>query len=331
MKKLLNRVRRRLQPIAGNIEYTWSNDYLLGMRGWLLHRHGALESAQVEVGGNRVPITDWHRRPDVAQKFGMQDDRCGFWVQLPRLSEHNIILHGSDGQRSGTLHFNVKGQPPPAIVDEQRGGELFEKFIDIVNQKHLHVLEIGSRVVAPGTASKRALFSGAASYTGFDYYEDSNTDVVGDAHRLADYFPQQRFDAVFSYSVLEHLAMPWLAAIEINKVMRDGGYTYHHTHFAWPLHERPWDFWRFSDEGLKVLFSPPIGFEVLGAGVFEPLRMHFDRAVAGQAQFPSFPAFGGAAILARKVAEADTRRLHWQTTIDEVCGAETRYPRKPDR
>lgn len=329
MKKTIMRISRRLQPIAGNIDTTWSNDHMLGIRGWLAHKNGPLKSATVEVNGISVPIIEWHARPDVAERFGFQDTNCGFWVQVPRVAEHRVSLSGSDGRRTGTLHFTVEGKPPPAPEEDQHAGELFERFIEIVNREHLHVLEIGSRVVAPGSASKRAMFSGAASYTGFDYYKDDNTEVVGDAHRLADYFPGQEFDAVFSFSVLEHLAMPWLAATEINKVLRHGGYTYHHTHFAWPLHEKPWDFWRFSDQGLKVLFSPPVGFEVIDAGMFEPLRMHFDRPVAGQAQFPSFPAYGGTALLARKVADVDTQRFHWDTRISEVCEPDTHYPQKP--
>lgn len=57
--------------------------------------------------------------------------------------------------------------------------------------------------------------------------------------------------------------MPWVVAIEINKLFEIGGVTYHLTHPAWPLHERPWNFWRFSDDGLRVLFSKPMGFEII--------------------------------------------------------------------
>jgi hypothetical protein len=28
------------------------------------------------------------------------------------------------------------------------------------------------------------------------------------------------------------------------------------THPSWPPHERPWDFWRFSEEGLQVRLNP---------------------------------------------------------------------------
>ena len=36
--------------------------------------------------------------------------------------------------------------------------------------------------------------------------------------------------------------------------------------WAWPAHAEPNDFWRFSPEGLAALFSPMLGFEVVGSG-----------------------------------------------------------------
>ena len=61
------------------------------------------------------------------------------------------------------------------------------------------------------------------TYTGIDIVAGENVDVVGDAHQLSEYFDEDCFDAVFSISTFEHLAMPWKAAIEINRVMKTGG------------------------------------------------------------------------------------------------------------
>jgi SAM-dependent methyltransferase len=180
--------------------------------------------------------------------------------------------------------------------------------------------------VSPGSRSKRDLFPRARSYVGFDYHPDSNTDVVGDAHRLSEYFGAGEFDAVFSISVLEHLAMPWVAAMEINKVLAPGGITYHSTHFTWPAHEVPWDFWRYSDEGLKALFSAALGFETCQAGMYAPVRIYLDDVVAGQEMLPLHAGFGGSAILTRKVAEIDRDRFRWQTNLDEILPPASAYP-----
>ena len=71
-------------------------------------------------------------------------------------------------------------------------------------------------------------------------------DVMGDAHKLSDYFDKDSFDVIFSMSVFEHLAMPWKVALELNKVLKPGGMMLHTTHQTWPLHEEPWDYWRYS-------------------------------------------------------------------------------------
>ena len=120
--------------------------------------------------------------------------------------------------------------------------------------------------------------------------------------------------------------MPWVVAIEINKLLEIGGVTFHVTHPAWPLHERPWDFWRFSDDGLRVLFSKVMGFEIIKAGLFAPLRMHMVNLEKGQEQMPVVESFGGVSILARKIADVDTDRFKWDTTIEEVLGVGSHYP-----
>lgn len=313
------------------IDQSWSTDYAIGIQGWIFHKYKPLEKVEISVGNGSVPITSWHERTDVVAAYPQYSytNNCGFWVQVPRLAAHEILLNAqhSDGIEKASAHFTGRQPTPPDENEFPKPGKSFQKFTQIVNENHLRVLEIGSRIVAPGSRSKRELFPQAASYTGFDYYPDNNTDVVGDAHRLSEYFPNQRFDAIFSISVFEHLAMPWVGAMEINKLLEMGGLTFHHTHFAWPMHDRPWDFWRFSDEGLKVLFSPPMGFEVMKAGFYEPLRMHFDRLVPGQEQFPLFPAFGGVSILAKKVAEVHPTQFNWDVKTEDVLGTTSHYPK----
>jgi hypothetical protein len=43
--------------------------------------------------------------------------------------------------------------------------------------------------------------------------------------------------------------MPWKAVIEIIKVMSPGGLIFTQPHQTWPIHETPWDYWRFSRDG----------------------------------------------------------------------------------
>lgn len=151
-----------------------------------------------------------------------------------------------------------------------------EHFLDYLvtsgNHKDKKILEIGSREVTGGSKAKR-LFDNA-DYTGFDIYEGPNVDVVGDIHKLSTYFSEP-FDIIYSHAVFEHLAMPWIAAEEISKCLKVGGIVCIITHFSYSSHERPWHFFQYSDMGLKVLFSPALGFECLDAGVSNPMVGRF--------------------------------------------------------
>jgi ubiquinone/menaquinone biosynthesis C-methylase UbiE len=98
---------------------------------------------------------------------------------------------------------------------------------EFANKKGMKVLEIGSRWV---TGDYFKPYFSEADYVGFDFYPGKNVDVVGDAHKLSTYFKKdEKFDVIYSSAVFEHLAMPWLAALEISKLLKVGGlYTLKH-------------------------------------------------------------------------------------------------------
>lgn len=315
------------------IDHSWSDDGGLGIQGWIVgKKEGVLDEVVVGAGDTFVPISAWYPRPDVAAAYPQYNSNpnCGFIVYLPRTAKHQLTFHAKAQGVNYSKNVTVAGSKP-SVYDfatfKNDDDGIFRDFINLVNNNNLRVLEIGSRIVSPGTTSKRSLFSDGASYTGFDYYSDANTDVVGDAHKLSQYFSGQKFDAIFSTSVFEHLAMPWVVAMEINKLLAVGGITFHSTHFAWPLHERPWDFWRFSDEGLKVLFSQAVGFEVIRSELYVPLRMHLDTMIQGQETLTTQPAFGGVAILAKKVAEINSEKFRWDVSITDILTSESHYPK----
>jgi len=207
-------------------------------------------------------------------------------------------------------------------VDEPFYG-VFDRFVASVNRmaQPAAVLEIGSRNVS-GTV-RRALFSGHIAYTGFDIHAGENVDVVGDAHSLSAYFPDQQYDAVFSVSVFEHLAMPWKAILEINRILKPGGLLYISTHPVWPPHELPWDFWRFSGESFKVLLNAHSGFEIIECMEGNPARivsLSRDPATAGVYRSRINQSV---AVLAHKCGETDSR-LAWDVSTQEML--DSMYP-----
>jgi SAM-dependent methyltransferase len=203
-----------------------------------------------------------------------------------------------------------------------RHGDWGEYLVELGNRPGLRILEIGSREVT-GPSNLRARFD-QATYVGFDYYPGGNVDVVGDAHRLSDYFDQP-FDIVYTTAVFEHLAMPWLVAEEIAKVLKVGGLLMVETHFSYSAHERPWNFFQFSDMGLKVLFSEPLGFQCLEASMQNPIVGRFSSLADGYLSLrPVTGLYCHASYLGRKVRQVDGFR--WRADDVDAMVSQTRYP-----
>ena len=157
------------------------------------------------------------------------------------------------------------------IVEHQS----WQKYLyELGNKRGTRILEIGSREVTGSSEAKRRFDQ--AEYIGFDYYPGQNVDVVGDVHRLSSYFREdEKFDIIYSSACFEHFAMPWIAAVEIAKLLKVGGILFVETHFSFGAHERPWNFFQFSDMGLRVLFSDALGFECIEAGMSNPIVGRF--------------------------------------------------------
>lgn len=112
--------------------------------------------------------------------------------------------------------------------------------------------------------------------------------------------------------------MPWVVALEINKVLRPGGLTFHQTHFTFPLHEQPADYWRFTDQGLRALFSPAVGFGDVETEFFEPASLHPHERSAEVIHLPGQPAYIQVAALATKAAEVDDSQTRWSVDAPQV-------------
>jgi hypothetical protein len=194
---------------------------------------------------------------------------------------------------------------------------------DTGNKEGMRILEIGSREVT-GVSDARKRFA-KAEYVGFDYYPGPNVDVVGDAHKLSEYFKGQKFDLIYTSACFEHFAMPWLVATEMSKLLRVGGVLFVETHFSFSSHERPWHFFQFSDMALRVLFSPALGIECIEAGMSNPIVGRFSSLADEYLRFRRVPAlYCHSEFLGRKVREIEN--FSWANVdLQQVVG-ETKYP-----
>lgn len=140
------------------------------------------------------------------------------------------------------------------------------------------MLEIGSRARSGNTY--RHEFSDKVEHVGIDISDGPCVDIVGDAHHLSRYVEGQ-FDFAFSISVFEHILMPWKVALEMNKVLKPGALAYIQSHAAYPLHDEPWDFWRYSKDAWQGIFNQQTGFEVIKSGYGQKCRISADFAAGG--------------------------------------------------
>jgi SAM-dependent methyltransferase len=81
---------------------------------------------------------------------------------------------------------------------------------------------------------------------------DYCADICKDNSKL---IPDSCFDLIVCTEVLEHVANPFAAVAEINRMLRPGGQAYVTTPFNFRIHGPLPDNWRFTIHGLKQLFS----------------------------------------------------------------------------
>jgi SAM-dependent methyltransferase len=212
--------------------------------------------------------------------------------------------------------------PPPSRIN------LWDWTARIANNTESSVLEIGAREVAGKSQCKQRL--PLARYTGFDFHPGENVDVVGDAHRLSDYFAANSFDVVYSAAVYEHLAMPWVVAEEIAKVLRPGGVACILTHFSYSEHEMPWHFFQFNSTGLEALFNEHLGFKTVESGKELPMvgRFAYD-CPEDHAGKPIPNLYCSSYLVTRKTKDVfngdKSVEFRWRDALAAIYGA-TRYP-----
>ena len=96
-----------------------------------------------------------------------------------------------------------------------------------------------------------------------DIYTYKNVNVLADIQRIP--FKDNSIGGVIDIVVLEHIENPHLVINEIFRILKPGGYTYTVVPFIFGYHSSPNDFYRWTPEGIKKLFS---GFEEIEIGIY---------------------------------------------------------------
>lgn len=87
------------------------------------------------------------------------------------------------------------------------------------------------------------------------YPVEGNSNVIVTDITQAEHLPDERYDAIFSKAVFEHVKKPWKAAHHLSRMLKPGGIMYHMAPFSYFYHGAPSDYWRYTTDGFEVLFS----------------------------------------------------------------------------
>lgn len=90
-------------------------------------------------------------------------------------------------------------------------------------------------------------------YVGVDIDRESLADVISRGGYLP--FKDGSFDVCLCTQVCEHVRDPELLLMEIHRVLNQRGILFLSTHAIAQVHNYPHDYWRWTDQGLKVLLG----------------------------------------------------------------------------
>jgi len=111
-----------------------------------------------------------------------------------------------------------------------------------------------------GGQYRHILENGQGHVVGLDRFVGDQVDLIGDA----DHLPIRNGVAGVAalIEVLEHLVDPARAMAECYRVLQPGGVVIITTPQYWHVHKHPGDYYRFTDDGLRMLCRR-VGFEVV--------------------------------------------------------------------
>ncbi|MDI6654439.1 MAG: class I SAM-dependent methyltransferase [Candidatus Hydrothermarchaeota archaeon] len=177
----------------------------------------------------------------------------------------------------------------PNIYEEQKEG-IFETFISFCQRLKIYtplrkeyektlkklnppqnskILEIGT-----GNISYKKYFPNC-DFISSDMDASYQVDDVVDVHNIK--YPDNYFDVVLFHGILEHIESPEQALDEIYRVLKPSGIAIVSTIFFFPYHYFPSDYWRFTEQGLKLLLKKfkIVEFKIIKWFLFDRLPLGF--------------------------------------------------------
>ena len=209
-------------------------------------------------------------------------------VIIPTAAARKVSFDFSQGRSTAGAQFQDCFSYPPRCG---AAGSENPYHLDLAHLDILEQLSSGSSVLEIGCGGgqmRTYLESKQLRYVGIDIsktrvYEHlqlyGGPDLLCDSHFLP--FNQGSFDIVYSAAVTEHLACPYLAAQEVARVLKPGGYYLGNVSFLEPWHDD--SFFHMSPLGV---------FELLTQADFEVIHIWPSKGYSG---FKAIPSMGNKA------------------------------------
>lgn len=113
------------------------------------------------------------------------------------------------------------------------------------------------RLIDIGCGNKpyKDLMKNVTDYVGCDIVQSNLecVDVLCEANNIP--LPSESFDTAFSTQTIEHVADHKGLVRESFRLLKKGGYFIVSGPMYWPLHEEPYDFFRFTKHGFKYILE----------------------------------------------------------------------------
>ena len=93
----------------------------------------------------------------------------------------------------------------------------------------------------------------ATAYQTLDIRKEVEPDIRGDIHNIP--LEDESVDVVIATEVLEHCYDPHKAINEMHRILAKKGVCILSTRFIYKIHGSPYDYYRFTDQGLSYLFQ----------------------------------------------------------------------------
>jgi len=114
-----------------------------------------------------------------------------------------------------------------------------------------------------GFADLRPFFPGKR-YIGADMREGPGVDVILNLHNID--LPSESAGTVLVLDTLEHVEFPRKAMEETHRILKPNGILVISSVMCFPIHDYPYDYWRFTPEAFKSLLAPYTSSFVRSAG-----------------------------------------------------------------